>query len=233
MVLLLFLAKFSFYDQKKWDFLAVKKNMPLIFCNSRCVYLGKIVPLETLTLDCFSSTSVQKEPNNAGCGYRSESKGLDIQLRVGECSLKTGVDTILMWQTNEEEEARRVAEKCRQGVSCEMAPVDFFFSFWATWDHLGHSYLFRATVEFSQKMVPSFSSSFRCDTDNFLTCVCVCVWVWWIFNARLALCGTATPADMFTSFIQAYSICPGCHGVRRQKRKLTVDLKLIIEPCLL
>lgn len=70
--------------------------MPLIFCNSRCVYLGKIVPLETLTLDCFSSTSVQKEPNNAGCGYRSESKGLDIPLRVGECFLKSGVDTILM-----------------------------------------------------------------------------------------------------------------------------------------
>lgn len=148
--------------------------MPLIFCNSRCVYLGKIVPLETLTLDCFSSTSVQKEPNNAGCGYRSESKGPDIQLRVGECFLKIGVDTILMWQTNEEEEARCVAEKCRQGVSYEIAPVDFF-SFWAAWDHLGHSYLFSAVVEFSQKMMPSFSSSFRCDTDTFLTCVCVCV----------------------------------------------------------
>lgn len=180
--------------------------MPLIFCNSRCVYLGEIVPLETLTLDCFSSTSVQKEPNNAGCGYRSESKGLDIQLRVGECSLKTGVDTILMWQTNEEEEARRVAEKCRQGVSCEISPVDFFFlSFWATWDHLGHSYLFRGIVEFSQKMVPSFSSSFRRDTDEFLTC------------DLTAPCGTATPADLFTSFIQTYSICPGCHRVRRQK----------------
>lgn len=96
---------------------------------------------------------------------------LDFTLTVGGCVLKTGDDTILVWWMNVE--ARRVAEKCRQGVSCRRGPISsgFFSSF------LGNMSSFGALVSLcrvQESTMVSFSSCLHRDADKCLACVYVC-----------------------------------------------------------